>query len=62
MPVAEDDAENASDDGNEKCADKKIRGHCESKPSIAHAAEVEDGDDDQNADTDRYRVRQQRFR
>jgi len=59
MPAAEEDAENASDDGNEKCADKEIGGNCESKASIAHAAKVEDGDDDQNADADRYRVRQQ---
>ena len=59
MPAAEENTENACDDGNEKCADKKIGGNRESSASFAHAAEIEDGDDDQNAHAERNRVRQQ---
>ena len=59
MPTAEENPENACDDGYEKCADKEIGGEREGKTSIAHAAKIEDGDDDQNADAERNRVRQQ---
>ena len=59
MPAAEDNAKNAYHDGNEKSTDKEIGGDCEGKTSIAHAAEIEDRDDDQNADAERNCVRQQ---
>ena len=59
MTAAEENAENAGDDGNEKRADKKIGGNREDKAGLAHAAQIEDGDDDQNADAERNRVRQQ---
>jgi len=58
MPAAEENTENPYEDGNEKCADKEIGGDREGKTSIAHAAEIEDGDDDQNANAERNRVRQ----
>src|ERR1700687_2331190 len=56
MPAAE---ENTCDDGNQKCADKEIGGKREGKASIAHTAEIKDGDHDQNADAERSRMRQQ---
>ena len=59
MPAAEQNTYNTYHDGNEKRADKEIGGDCEGKAGIAHAAQIEDGDDDQNADADRNRVRQQ---
>ena len=59
MAAAEENTENACDDGNEKRADKEIGGNREGQASIAHAAEIEDGDDDQNADAEGDRVRQQ---
>ena len=52
MPTAEENTENAYNDGSEKCADKEIGGNREGKASIAHAAEIEDGDDDQNTDAE----------
>ena len=57
MSAAEENADNACDDGNQKRADKKIRGKCEGQARIAHAAEIDDGDDDQNAHADGHRVR-----
>ena len=59
MPAAEENAKNACDDGDEKRADKKIGGNRESSAGLAHAAKIQDGDDDQNADAKRNRVRQQ---
>jgi hypothetical protein len=44
MPAAEENTENAYDDGNEECADKEIGGKRKGKARIAHAAEIEDGD------------------
>src|SRR5580693_4804329 len=61
MPSAQENAENACDDGNEKCADKQIGGNRESTASLAHTAEIEDSDDDQNAHAQRNGVRQQRW-
>ncbi len=60
MPSAEENTDNAGDDGNEKRADKQIGGNREGHAGIAHAAEIEDGDDDQNANAEGNRVRQQR--
>src|SRR3989441_340906 len=59
MPAAEENTEKARHDGNEKGADKEIGGNREGEAGIAHAAEIEDGDDDKNADAERNRVRQQ---
>ncbi len=59
MPAAEENTENAANDGDEKCADKEIGGNRENNAGLAHAAEIEDGDDDQNADAKRNRVRHQ---
>ena len=59
MPAAEENADNARDDGDEQRADKKIGGNREGQAGVAHAAKIEDGDDDQNADAERNRVRQQ---
>ncbi len=59
MPAAEKNTENARDEGDEKRADKEIGGKREGQACVAHAAEIEDGDDDQNADAERNRVRQQ---
>ena len=57
MPTTYRNPEYAYHDGNEKRADKKIGGECECKAGIAHAAEIEDSDNDQNADTDGNRMR-----
>ena len=46
MPAAKENTENACNDGNEKCANKEIGGNREGKASLAHSAEIEDGDDD----------------
>src|ERR1700674_5384868 len=59
MPAARENTDNARDDGNQKRADKEIGGYREGQAGIAHAAEIEDGDHDQNADAERNRVRQQ---
>src|SRR5713101_2650695 len=59
MSAAEENAENACHDSNEKCADKEIGRNREDQASFAYAAEIEDGDDDQNAYADGHRVRQQ---
>jgi hypothetical protein len=59
MPAAEENPENACDDGNEKCAHKQIGGDREGEASIADAAEIKDGYDDQNADAENNRLRQQ---
>ena len=59
MPSADDNPENPYHDGNEKRADKEVGGRCKSKAGIAHATEIEDSDDDQNADTDGNCVRQE---
>jgi len=53
MPAAEENAENACDDGYEKCANKQIGRNCESTTCFAHAAEIENSDDDQNANAER---------
>jgi hypothetical protein len=59
MASAEERSENARDYGYEKCADKKVCGNREGTASFAHATEVEDGDQDQNAHAERNGVRQQ---
>ena len=59
MPSAQENTENAHDDGKEKSADKETGGNRESSASFAHTAEIEDGDDDKNADAERNHVRQQ---
>jgi hypothetical protein len=59
MPSAEENAENACDDGDEKCANKEIGRKRESTTCFAHAAEIEDSDEDQNAHAERNGVRQQ---
>ena len=61
MPSAEEHADNACDDGDEKCTDKQIGRNRESAASFAHAAEIEDGDDDQNANAERNGVRAARM-
>ncbi len=58
--AAERHAQNASCDSNQKRADKKICGKREDQARIAHPAQIEDGDHDQNADAEANRVRQQR--
>jgi hypothetical protein len=49
MPSAEKYADNTRDDGDEKCGDKEIGGNREGQTGVAYAAEIENGDDDQNA-------------
>jgi hypothetical protein len=49
MPSAEENTDNPCNDGNEKCADKEIGGNRKSQAGIAHATEIENGDEDQNA-------------
>jgi hypothetical protein len=56
MPSAEKYADHTRDDGDEKCADKEIGGNREGQSGFAHAAEIEDGDNDQNAKAERNRV------
>ena len=58
-PPLSENTENACDDGNEKCANKEIGRNSEGSARFAHAAEIEDGDHDQNADAERDRVRKQ---
>ena len=62
VSAAEDNAEKSCGDGNQKRADKKIRGKREGHARIAYAAQIDDGDDDQNAHADGHRVRQQGWR
>jgi hypothetical protein len=57
MSSAEENAENACDDGYEKCANKQIGRNRESTTCFAHAAEIED-DDDQNGYAERNGVRE----
>src|SRR5208282_3428134 len=59
MPAADDNAENTDHDGSEQRSDKEIGGNGEGNAGIAHPAEIEDGDDDQNANADPDRVWQQ---
>src|SRR5271157_1599250 len=59
MSAAEENTNHACDDGDQQGTDKKIGGKREGQASIAHATEIDDGDDDQNADADRNGVRQQ---
>jgi hypothetical protein len=50
MPSAEENTDHACTDGDEKCADKKIGGNRKGQAGIAYAAEIENGDDNQNGD------------
>ena len=59
-PPLSEDAEKAASNGDEQRADKKIGGDGEGHAGFAHAAKIQDGDDDQNADAEGDRVRQQR--
>src|ERR1700733_2985193 len=60
MSVAQEDAEKSCGDGDEQRADKEICGDCEDHAGFAHAAKIDDGDEDQNAHAHRSGVRQQR--
>ena len=59
MPSTEDHAQNASDDSDEQRAYKQIGRHREHRARLAHAAEIEDSDDDQNAHAKGNHVGQQ---
>ena len=59
MAAADQNPENAGDDGDEQCADKQIRWHSERGTRLAHAAKIEDRDDDQNAHAKGNHVREQ---
>src|SRR5271166_4337807 len=60
VPSADEDSDNARDDGNKKRADKHVGGDCESTSGLAHPAKIKNRDDNQNANTKRDHVRQQR--
>ena len=58
MASAEEHTENACGNGYEKCADKQVSRKRESSARFAHAAEIENGNDDQDAHAERNGVRQ----
>jgi hypothetical protein len=57
MSAGSDDVIDANGDGGGQCADEKIGGEHEGEAGFAQAAEIEDGDDNENADAESDGVR-----
>ena len=61
MPSADQHPDNSPGDSNEQGAEKKISRHSKDDSGFAHSAKIENRNCDQNADTQKNRVRQQRW-
>jgi hypothetical protein len=57
MAMAEQNAENATENGNEKSPDKKISRNGKGSAGFADTPEIKDSDQDQNADAKGNQVR-----